>query len=349
VAIRLIESFDHYNDITEFQRKGWSYSDGGDMSINFSGGPRFNGYSIYFSGGGSTSYASISKSLTTNENVLYAGSAHYISTITFAPYFSFADSGTQQVGWRINTNGSVSVIVGGVAGTVLATTPISSVIASTWVHIAIEVTIHSSSGTVKLWINGDLVVDLSSQDTQQSANSYANQVVFGSRLSTGETFYIDDFYSGDDTGSINTSCPTEARVGALYSTSSGTYQEWSYVGTTYAWQAVDDATPDDDTSYIYSSTSGTRATFTFADLEADADSVYAVQFVNYGRKDDADVRATRFLMGMPSGTFYEYGTGSYMGSSYQYFTYIQETDPITGDPLTPTIINDNEVGVIVSI
>jgi hypothetical protein len=291
----------------------------------------------------------IGKTHPTNEDVVYFGIAIKLVDTAYPKLISFRDLTTYQVGIRINTDGTVSIIKNGISGTVLYTS--SKVLSlNTWYHISAEFTIHSSSGTAKLWINGELITSLTGQNTQQSANAYANQIYLLSTIIKNQTdWYIDDFYSGDDTGSINISCPTESRVTTLYPTSSGTYDEWSFTGTSYAWQAVDDANPDDNSTFIYSSVSGTKSTFTFGDLEADADSVYAVQFVNYGRKDDADIRATRFLMGVPAGTFYEFSTGSYVGSDYQYFTYIQETDPITAGALTPTIINDNEYGIVVSL
>jgi hypothetical protein len=159
---------------------------------------------------------------------------------------------------------------------------------------------------------------------------------------------ICDLYLGDDVGIVNTSCPTEARVACLYPTSSGTYNGWEYSGTSYAWQAIDDTFPDDNTSYIYSSVSGTKSTFAFGGLEDDADSVFAFQMSGYSRKDNADIRQTRYIMGLPSGTVYELGTGSFMGSDFQYFVGVQEIDPITSNALNPTIINDNEYGIVVS-
>jgi hypothetical protein len=350
LAIRLIESFDHYNDQTELQRKGWSYSAAVDTNLTFVSG-RFTGTALrFYNTGGSPTQLSLIKTLPSNEDVIYGGIAvYYTPSIPYVGGYHFADAGTRQIGFVINTNGSISAVKGGNGGTVLATTAVNKVIVSTWVHISFEAKIHGSTGTIKLWVNGELLIDISSQNTQQSANAYANQVYLDFRPGQSITVDIDDVYAGDDTGSINTTCPTEARVNTIYPTSSGTNNGWSYFGTTYAWQAVDESAPDDDTTYIYSSTSGTKSSFVFGDLEADADNVYALQFVSYGRKDDADIRATRFLMGVPAGTFYEFGTGSYMGSSYQYYTYIQETDPITAGALTPTIVNDNEYGLVVSL
>lgn len=354
MAIRVIEGFDHYNDATELQRK-WSFTPQAGIAYTFSTTTRFGfgkSFGFYKTSLGATTLSVLQKSLPTNEDVVYEGFAFYNPQVANAYdiFLGFLDGTSHQILVKLDSSRNISVLRGGLAGTVIVTDPIIRAY-STWFHISAEFTIHDTLGTIKVWVNGELIINLTGQNTRATANNYANRVQFGAYSTQNGSDYVlfDDVYSGDDTGAINTSCPTESRVYTLYPTSSGTYQEWSYTGTTYAWQAVDGANPDDNTSYIYSSVSGTRATFTFSDLETDADNVYAVQFVDYGRKDDADVRATRFLMGLPSGTFYQYGTGSYMGSDYQFFTYIQETDPITAGALTPTIINNNEVGVIVSI
>lgn len=348
--IEFIDGFDHYNNATEMSRKGWIITAEYASNVIFSQTPRFTGYSIGFNqpGDDNTSVLSITKTFGKNLSTAYFGVAFYVTNDAKSKLFTFMDGSTYQIGVRINTDRTISVITNGISGTILATST-KIIPINTWTHLSMESYIHSSNGTVKVWINGELLIDLSGQNTKQSANAYVNAFrVYTISVAFTTTLYIDDFYYGSNLGSVNTSCPTEARVTALYPMSSGTYNEWSYSGTTYAWQGVDDATPDAST-YIYSSVSGTRETFAFGDLEADVDGVFAVQFINYGKKTDADTRATKFIMGLPSGTFYPFGTGSYLGSDYQFFTYVQENDPITAGALDATIINNNEYGVIVHI
>lgn len=348
MAILLIDSFDHYDDSTEMQRKGWTIS---SWSFTFAQGGRFSGYSIAPSANDLTPGRETVAihPLPNTSDFLYFGVAVYLDSTIYPKFVGFMDSGSYQCGIKINTDRTLSIMRGSYGGTVLYTTT-TFISLTTWTHISFEVLIHNSVGTAKLWINGELICDLSGLDTQATSNAYANQVVlYGqNRAQSIKEIYFDDLYVGDDSGSVNTSCPTEARIVSLYPTSSGTYAEWSHTGTTYAWQAVDDSFPDDNTSYIYSNVSGTRATFTFGDLDVDVDNVYAIQLVDYGRKDDADVRATKFMMGLPSGTFYNLGTGSYMGSDYQYFTYIQEVDPSTDSALDRDVVNNNEYGIVVS-
>lgn len=348
--IRIVEGFDHYNNTTELLRKGWSNSLMYQGTLGFASG-RFSGQSLSLGRGGTgdpgTNY--VRKSLYSNEDTVYAGIAIYVpASAMYDQGFGFSDGATDQITVKISASRQVVVLRGGVGGTII-TTALKVYPEASWIHLSAQFTIHNTDGIIKVWANGELIIDLASQNTRATSNNYVNRVFITVTSGATDSSFFDDFYSGDDTGAINTVCPTEARIYTLYPTSSGTYNEWSYSGTSYAWQAVDDSVPDNDSTYIYSNVSGTRSTFTFGDLEADADSVYAIQFVNYGRKDDADVRTTKFLMGVPAGTLYEFGTGSFMGSNYQYFTFIQETDPITAGELTPTIVNDNEYGIVVSM
>jgi len=109
--------------------------------------------------------------------------ARFLGGVTFSAALdaqcglAFGDNGTDQIGIFINpTTGKITVQRGGYGGTVLATSA-ESVAANSVNYLAWDITINNSTGIVKIWLNNVLTsINLTGQNTRQTANNYVNAI-----------------------------------------------------------------------------------------------------------------------------------------------------------------------------
>ncbi len=108
-------------------------------------------------------------------------------------YFRNAVNSRTHLSFIRNTNGSISVW----RGSLLGTTPPGLVSIGTYAHIGLKVFVASDdhSGTVAIYVNGALVLNLSGiQTTDYMSQSSVDEIQLG-----GDTYaYIDDFIISDN-------------------------------------------------------------------------------------------------------------------------------------------------------
>lgn len=349
--LRIIEGWDHINDTTEMSRKGWNFPWTQDNAMAISASGRFSGSQSarkYRTGGNGGQYVqTLYKDLPSNEDILYAGAAIYLySWSSMSTGMHFYDGGTAQIGVKITSSGQLQALRGGNSGTSLGITATSLVLPGSWVHIGIEVKIDNSVGYIKVWLNGELLLNLTGQDTQISANAYANRFQFD--IQAYDDVLIDDVYMGDDTGSYNISWLGDRRVYTIYPNGDGNVADWT-ANTGNDWDAVNDSGgPDDDTTYIASSTVDQKALVTLPDLPSNVTALNAIQITHYSRKDDSTTRALKALV-RSGGSDYEVSAAQYLASTYGFFSYLSEEDPQDSTQWTKSDVDAAEFGVIVDI
>jgi len=141
-----------------------------------------------------------------------AGFAIYISNTPASEQqlCSYWDSaaGANQVELTLDGSGTLRARRGGSIGTLgtLLGTASSSLAFFGWHYLEFQVTVNGSSGVVKVWLDGNLILNLSSQNTQSTANAFSGAFRFAAEL---PGWYADDFYLLDPT------------VGGAYSTALG--------------------------------------------------------------------------------------------------------------------------------
>jgi hypothetical protein len=150
----------------------------------------------------------------------------------------------------------------------------------------------------------------------------------------------------DDTGSVLNDLIGDVRIETIYPDGDGTTTDFTPTGagTTNADRVDDgDTGPDDDTTYVESSTVGHIDLYTMENLSTAAIStVHAVQAVNFSKKDDAGTRTVRNLV--RTGTTTDNGPSGGLNEAYNYFTNILEEDPDTATTWTESGVNGVEVG-----
>lgn len=186
----------------------------------------------------------LAKSGTFANNIAYIGFAYYPGDLDGGMWVQFFNAGGVQCTVLHATDGSIKVYRGSSSGTLLESSATGVLTAQAWFWIEIKVTIHDSTGTYEVRVNGVDVVSGSSVDTKYQATDGVTQV----RISgTGADSYYDDLYIADDSGSFD--FLGDSRVDTIYPTGAGTTTEWTpSAGSNY--ENVDDATDiDDDSTY----------------------------------------------------------------------------------------------------
>jgi hypothetical protein len=159
-----------------------------------------------------------------------------------------------------------------------------------WVEVGI--TVDATTGVVYVAVDGATDISLTVQDTNQTANEYATQIRFGEGAAASATvaFTLGDLYQIDATGGVNDTPLGMVRIRDVVAAGAGTTAQWTpNTGTGAA--AIDDATPDDDTTYIASSTVGQISSFDFGNLSGTIASIPFVSVSTYGKRTDAGARA----------------------------------------------------------
>ena len=185
-------------------------------------------------------------------------------------HFSFRDYGnSEQVFFNVNVDGAIEAwrAAGGIGQqpVLLGKTADGMVLPLTWVYLELRVWAHDSTGTIEVRVNGFTQLYLDGQDTRAGAYDGCGQfsiIVTYLPSSTGNQVYVTDFV-GFVEGSDE---PAAGFFGAKYIkdltvSADGTPSQWGLYGAATAAEAVDDAVPDGDTSYIYSLTPGNESRF----------------------------------------------------------------------------------------
>lgn len=262
-----------------------------------------------------------------------------LPTLTFTCLLAqFYDASTLQVSFGLTDAGQVVAYRGLlVSGTLLGTSAGAAVVAGVQNHIEVQATIHPSAGTIKAWLNEVLILNLSSQNTRQSGNSFANNVVFGAEtagVGMGATNYdYSDIHIADDQVG-------DKRVVYLAPTGAGAFADFANTGGASNDASVADAQQNGDTSYVSSSTIGQHDSYVLADLSGSPTILAAAPFY-CAKKTDAGTR--KFKPGLRISSTNYLGTEQSPGTSYRYFMDPQLVSPATATAFTASEINGLEL------
>lgn len=195
--------------------------------------------------------------------------------------FAFYDAtaNAAQVELRVSSTGQAGFYLGGGTGTPIGSpSAAGTLLASTGAYIEVNINGVGASSSVTCNINGSLAATASGVNTKSTANAYVNAVQF--LQPAGSSYYIDDWYMLDGSGSLGTTFlgPVQVR-GDAPNANSAVGGRNAYTGTpatgsnTYQNVAHIPANPAD---YNYSSNPGDYDMFRFPNLPAG----YDVLFVN---------------------------------------------------------------------
>jgi len=336
VSLRFVDSFDHYATANGAQK--WTTVD--HFSIVSPG--RFGGGQCMQL---SMNWPCVTKTLDAQPTWI-VGFALKLSSFVNGPTLLtvLQDGANYQADLRWNTDGTLTVTRNGTA--VTGGTSTASLRLNTWYYVEMKCTISTSipANSWQVRVNGMQIINVASgQSSQVTANATANTVRIGGNMPTSAfNAWFDDLYMCDGNGTVNKNFLGDIKVVAVLPSAAGTLTQWGSVsGPNYT--NVNEATPNDDTTYVVSSTPGQIDTYATAGISETPANIIGVQTALYARKDDAAVRTLAKII--RSGGIAFPGGNNNMTSSYAYYLDINETDPNTGLPWTKAGFNAAEIGV----
>jgi len=227
---------------------------------------RSGAYSLRLYGQG-IGYAYVQHDLATAVAELYVrvGFRFDTNNIENAPVINFLDTAGAELGTvYISSNNYLHADIG---GSDVATGP-TTLQVDTWYLLEARLKVDDSAGVFQVHLDGSTEINFSG-DTKPGSTTTIGSVRFEGGVtwaSTGAT-YIDDIAINDTTGTRDIDWPGEGHIVAYAPAANGTYNDFAIGGSSPPandWQAVDDIPANDDTDYVYSSTTGEQSTFTSA-------------------------------------------------------------------------------------
>lgn len=257
--------------------------------------------------------------------------------------FEYRDAANAaQVSIVLQSTGVIEAKRGTVAGTSLGVTASPVVTAETYQHIESLVFFSQTVGTIEVRVNGVTVLSLSGIDTVNTSLVECSQVVIGG--GAGPTAVsnvdIDDVFAYDDTGSFNNTFIGDRRVITLFPNANTVQADWTAVGAATGYEAIDEASPDGDTSYITAGIPGSPgpiSEFGIQNLPAGISAISAVVVVEMARKTEAGPANTQWSV--ISGASETAGLDKPMTEIYTYRADVFETDPASAAPFTPSEVD----------
>lgn len=346
MALLFMDSFDHYTTVDIIEK--YTSASGTPTNTQISAGNGRHGSSAIwseFTAANSTNPI-VTKILSPTDATIIIGFALKPSAVNnLYPLFTVGDNASWH-GGLYGASGNVLEYKRGAdyTGTVLGTT--SSLSLGVFTFVEILVTIHDTAGVVTVKFNGTTALSLTGQDTKDL--SLAGWTRFGlhSMVGAGGTgssnVYIDDLYVLDGSGSAPWNAFLgDVRVDSRNPTGSGATTGWTpSIGSN--WQNVDDATPDDDTTYNIATSSGLTDTFVFQDAPVLGAVIYGVQHCINVKKSDAGASTIASVV-RHSGTD-NVGPNITPNTTYGYGLAINQTNPGTGVQWTESGFNAAEFG-----
>lgn len=338
MSLLFMDGFDHYAgaDVLNKWDSIGSYSVAISSSYARSNG---QGLRCYYSA------TKPNKSLGVNASTLIVGFAFYlgetgITNSTSTGILYFYDDSTKQIMITVNSSGQIVVYNGD--GTLLGTST-NTVSYLHWYYLEAKVSFHETTGTIDIRINGTSWLSLTSKNTINSVNEYANKVMIGAAY-YDKYVYFDDLYVCDTTGTKNNDFLGDVRIDTLLPNGAGNYTQWTpSAGSNY--QNVDDAIAiDDDATYNSADTIGYKDSYTLTDLDALGTTIHGIQLNTTYRKDDAGTRGVQAFIRTNS-TDYDQGDEVSLLDTYTQDQIIIEDNPNDSAAWEEADINALEIGI----
>lgn len=341
MALLWVDGFEGYGDSdvqevsTTLARRGYSVNSS-RLYLHEDG--RFNGFSL--NPGGDNSAWFRTPALTTDDTFIVCFALKFESTIgtsTFCRMFS-----VDQVGMQIavNSDGTFDMYRG---GTFMKRSTANPCKAGLWCWVEFKVVCDNSSGSYELRVNGDNILSDSGIDTQVN-QSYHDQVQF---RGTGDGRFnsprIDDLFIMDSTGAKHNDFIGQRRVLPIFPSGDTADVDWTASPGPNHYDMVDEQSPDADSTYVESDTTGEEDIWEYDDISG-FDSIEALTLMTNVKV--SDVTPYDFITVVKSGgTKYDSAAETIGNVDYLIKDRLMTEDPDTSSAWTQNGINNVEMGV----
>lgn len=306
--------------------------------------------------GGTTGNCYVQKIFTSRSTYIWGAAINLQNVTAEECFLMFGDSGTMQDYFTIDSVGTVRARRGGTfggassgtGGTLLGTSTANIPLAS-YHYLEVLLTIDASLGVVTVKLDGVTILTLTSQNTKNSSNTTANQVAFGNCTNNNMTFWFDDVYICDNSGSLNNTFLGNTAIQCVLPTGNGATNQWAIGGGSPAatnWQSVNEHPPDDGTTFVDDGTVGHIDLYTFPAVTGTSISAVVVNL--RANEAAAGTRAIR-AEAKSSSASADNGTDFSLSTTFADFQGVFETDPNTSAPWATSAVNSANFGAKVTI
>lgn len=346
MSIRYADSCGAYASMTDFEKAGYSSTGLGSFSLQPTASRR-GGKALRAAFAASPTYLQRSVPGTVGDTVaiVVAGRIADISQAldTAGLFLVFRDDTVIHVGISVLTDGSVRAYRGtGGGATTLGTSATGLISSNTYFHLEAEVKVHDTTGTVRLFLNGNPtpILDLSAQDTRNGGTATITDIGLGSDRVGSVAVDFCDLVIRDGVTQLG-----DVRVDYLPASGNGATNDFATNGSATAAQNVDETSPN-DLDYNYSSNPGATDLYDLADVSWSPANIYAVIEKVRARKSDA---GTRSLIHAARSDGDDYaGAESALSTDTAYFHNVREVDPSTTVAWAEAGVNALQVGAAVA-
>lgn len=220
-----------------------------------------------------------------------------------------------------------------------------------WYYVELKIVVNNSTGTVELRINETADIGpLTSQNTRQSVTNQANRVAWkrtavsvATQLLRSDQYSLDDIYVCDGSGSANTTFLGDMKIEVLRPSGGGNTTQWTPSPASLSnYKAVS----RNDGSYVYTSTTSNKDTYTFGDLSQITTSIAGIAVCINARNTAASASHTIKSVIRSAGTDYDASSAQTVNDiAYFQKMFLYEQDPGTSTVWTQSTVNAVEVGL----
>src|SRR4029450_12895211 len=243
MAFLFCDSFDHY--VTADISEKWS---AGSLVVGAGAGRRGSAaFRADFN-----QFNAVTRTLPVTNATAIIGVAYKPTTIIShgsGTFLQIRAGGTTMVGRKLSAAGFIEAWRGSAyTGTLLGTATTGALTTGAFAYVEVKALIHPSAGTITVRVDNAVVLTLSGQNT--GGSSWDNvQLANTDSGGFGANWYYDDLYILDGAGAAPwNDFLGDCRVDARVPTGAGATTAWT-PSTGANWQNVDDANPDDDSTY----------------------------------------------------------------------------------------------------
>lgn len=275
------------------------------------------------------------------------GCAVYTTLVASSLIGFYSDGGaTAHIGITVTATGALEARRFPGSGTVLGTSSAGVITANTWHYLEAKVTMHDTTGTVEIRVNGSTVLNLTGQDTKNGGTKAVfDSVIVGNNGTLGTpTAYFDDMYLCNAAGASNNTFIGDSKVRCLLPNGNGNSSQLlgSDANSTDNYLLVDEVPPS-TVDFVGSGTDNQKDTYTFTDLPDASGTVVGIQISTYGLKTDAGSRSVA-LVTRSGGADYDSADLALPTPSPIYVFQVQNLNPATGVAWLRSEVNAAEFG-----
>lgn len=210
-----------------------------------------------------------------------------------------------------------------------------------WHYLQIDITLNATTGACEVILDGVQIMNVTNQDFADAASTATDFISIGSHDLTR----FDDVIIMDGTGAVFNALIGDVRVTSLLPDGDGVIAAWANLVGPSNFQDVDDAlgAPDDDTTFISSSTLDQINRVTLGDVPGTPDTVHAVAGNVRARNDGANNVAIDILSNVSTAQ----GADKTLTAGYIWHQSVFEIDPDGGGTAwDEAAVNALELGVL---